>query len=152
MKPLNGAEISTLALLAQAIHMTQAKKEQIAKTLDGSALEIAQILIGVIDPKDATVEGQNAAKGFQQWAQVAQVAQNQELVPLNKDALLNKPTEVAPSPVDAALAEFSEVQRVAERILSHRTDQNEYTAYTNAVRFVRLTAAHKKRIEEGGAL
>lgn len=82
----------------------------------------------------------DAAERVMSGHKTSESAQTLEFVPPSKDPILSK------------LQDFTECQRIAELLFVHRTDQNEHTAYENAVRFMRLFAIHKERIAEGGEL
>ena len=62
---LSGYEVSVLALLAQARRLSPQDKARILSKLDGSALKIAQIVVG--QTIQASEDEQAAAQGFCSW-------------------------------------------------------------------------------------
>ena len=62
---LSGYEVSVLALLAQARRLSSQDKARILSKLDGSALKIAQIVIG--QTIQASEDEHAAAQGFLSW-------------------------------------------------------------------------------------
>lgn len=66
MESLTGREATTLALLAQAQHLSNSDKRKILNTLTGRALRIAKAILG--ETKHPSKSIQAAADGFISWA------------------------------------------------------------------------------------
>lgn len=65
-QPLSGRESSLLALLAQSMSLSSAHKKRILRKLNGVALKIARIIIGIEQHPEKY--NKIVAEGFMEWA------------------------------------------------------------------------------------